>query len=190
MNENKPVLYIVACGARPAGESTRVVTCALDAGFTACVVTTPMARRFIDDIEQLQEGTGYPVRSDYKQPDEPDALPLPDAFLIAPLTFNTLNAWAAGFSPTLALGLLNESLGMGVPITAVPWVNAQLAAHPAAAPSVERLRGAGVRFTSGFAHRSSRIPGPDGKVGAPAYPWDEIEQAVVSMAEQCLRQRR
>jgi Flavoprotein len=185
VTQNKPVLYIVACGAGPAGESIRLVEHAKAVGFTTCVVTTPMARRFIDDFEQLREATGYPVRSDYKQPDEPDALPLANAFLIAPLTFNTLNAWAAGFSPTLALGLLNESLGMSAPITAVPWINAQLAAHPAATPSLERLRGAGVHFTSGFAHRSTRIPGPDGQVGAPVYPWDEIEQAIGSMYARC-----
>jgi hypothetical protein len=187
---NKPVLYIVACGARPADESMRALSSAHAAGFTACVVTTPMARRFIEDLEQLQVASGFPVRSDYKQPGEPDELPLPDAFLVAPLTFNTLNAWAAGFSPTLALGLLNESLGMGVPITAVPWVNAQLAAHPAAQPSLERLRSAGVGFTSGFAHRSTRIPGPDGEVGSPVYPWDEIEQAIRTMFEQCMGQPR
>jgi hypothetical protein len=184
VTQNKPVLYLVACGAPPAGESKRVVEYARGAGFTTCVVTTPMALRFISDKAQLEEASGYPVRTAYKQPDEPDRHPLPDAFLVAPLTFNTLNAWAAGLSPTLALGLLNESLGMGVPVTAVPWVNAQLAAHPAAVPSLERLRSAGVQFTSGFAHRSSRIPGPDGQVGKPTYPWDEIEQAIVSMRRQ------
>ena len=189
MTQDKPVLYIVACGARPANESARLVEHAKETGFTACVVTTPMARSFIDDIERLQTASGYQVRSEYKQPDEADVLPLPDAFIVAPLTFNTLNAWAAGYSPTLALGLLNESLGMGVPVTAVPWVNAQLAAHPAATPSIERLSTAGVYFTSGFAHRSSRIPGPDGQVGVPVYPWDEIEQAVASMYQRCLRLR-
>lgn len=189
MTQIKPVLYIVACGARPADQSARLVAHARETGFTACVVATPMARRFIGDIQGLQEVSGYPVRSEYKQPDESDALPPPDAFLVAPLTFNTLNAWAAGFSPTLALGLLNESLGTGVPVTAVPWVNAQLAKHPAAAPSIERLSAAGVHFTSGFAHRSSRIPGPDGQVSTPTYPWDEIEQAIESMHERCLQSR-
>lgn len=185
MTQLKPVLYLVACGARPAGESARVVEHARGVGFTTCVVTTPMARRFIGNPDELEKASGYPLRTDYKQPDEPDVHPLPDAFLVAPLTFNTLNAWAAGFSPTLALGLLNETLGMGVPVTAVPWVNAQLAAHPAAAPSMERLRTAGVQFTSGFAHRSSRVPGPDGRTASPVYPWDEIEEAIASMRERC-----
>jgi hypothetical protein len=187
VTQNKPVLYIVACGARPASQTARIVASAQQAGFTACVVTTPMAERFIDDIEQLQSTTGYLVRSNYKQPEEADALPLPNAFLVAPLTFNTLNAWATGLSTTLALGLLNESFGMEVPVTAVPWLNAQLAAHPAALPSLERLRAAGVHFTSGFAHPSTRIPGPDGQVGTPKYPWSEIEQAIESMHQRCVR---
>ncbi len=177
----KQCLYIVVCGAPPAGEVLRAVGMAHAVGLDAAVVPTPMALRFIDDIAAVEAATTFPVRSDYKKPSDPDVLPLPSAFLVAPLTFNSLNAWAAGLSPTLALGLLNEALGMGVPVTAVPWVNRQLAQHPAAAASMDRLRGAGVEFTSGFAHPSSRIPGPDGRTGKPTYPWDEIEDAVGRM---------
>lgn len=36
-------------------------------------------------------------------------VPPPDAFVVAPCTFNTLNKWAAGVSDTLVLGLLNEA---------------------------------------------------------------------------------
>jgi hypothetical protein len=39
--------------------------------------------KFIDR-EALAEHTGHPVRSAYKQPDEPDVLPPADAFLVAP----------------------------------------------------------------------------------------------------------
>lgn len=172
-------LYVVTCGARPAGEVLRVVGMAKAAGFGAvAVVPTPMALRFVGDVAAIEQETRLPVRADYKQPQEPDALPLPDAFLVSPLTFNSLNKWAAGISDTLAMGLLNEAIGLGVPIVAVPWVNAQLARHPAARDSLERLRGAGVEFTSGFGHPSSRIPGPDGTVGKPEYPWTEVEEAI------------
>jgi hypothetical protein len=143
-----------------------------------------MALRFIEDVAVLEQATGLPIRSDYKRPEDPDVLPLPDAFLVAPLTFNSLNKWAAGISDTLAMGLLNEALGLGVPITAVPWVNAQLAKHPAAEESLNRLRSAGVEFTSGFAHPSTRNPGPDGQVGKPVYPWNEIEAALARTASQ------
>jgi len=186
--EEEPVaircLYLVVCGATPAGDTVRVVEMGQAAGFLVAVVPTPMALRFIGDTAQLEEATGLPVRTDYKRPQDPDVLPLADAFLVSPLTFNSLNKWAAGISDTLAMGLLNEALGMGVPITAVPWVNAQLAKHAAAAESLDRLRWAGVEFTSGFGHPSSRIPGPDGVVGKPVYPWSEIEGAIARMAAQ------
>jgi hypothetical protein len=175
---------VVACGARPAEDVLRVVGLGRRAGFTVAVVPTPMGVRFMGDIAAVEEATGLPVRTDYKRPTDPDALPLPDAFLVAPLTFNSLNKWAAGISDTLAMGLLNEALGLGVPITAVPWVNYQLSQHPAVTENAHRLRAAGVVFTSGFGHPSSRIPGPDGTVGKAAYPWTEIEDAIVRMAGQ------
>lgn len=183
MANEQPVLYVVTCGARAAGESDRVVRLAHAAGFTVCVIPTPMALRFIGDTAPLEELTGFPVRTDYKRPEDSDVLPLPDAFLVSPLTFNSLNKWAAGISDTLAMGLLNEALGLGVPITAVPWVNAPLAKHPAAKASYARLLAAGVQFTDGFGHPSSRVPGPDGTVGKPEYPWGEVEAAIGRMAQ-------
>jgi len=177
-------LYVVVCGGSPAEDVLRVVELGQRAEFAVAVVPTQMALRFIEDIGAVERASGLPVRSDFKRPEEPDVLPLPDAILVAPLTFNSLNKWAAGISDTLAMGLLNEALGLGVPIAAVPWVNAQLAKHPAAVESLKRLRAAGVEFTSGFGHPSSRIPGPDGTVGQPAYPWDEIEAVLARMASQ------
>jgi len=178
----RPCLYVVVCGGSPARDVLRVVGIGQDAGFTVAVVPTPMALQFIDDVGGVERVTGLPVRSQYKKPAEPEMLPPASAFMVAPLTFNSLNKWAAGISDTLAMGLLNEAVGMNVPIAAVPWVNQQLAAHPAAAPSLRRLREAGVAFTSGFGHPSTRIPGPDGAVGKPVYPWQEIEAAIARMA--------
>lgn len=176
-------LYLVVCGATAAGEADRVVETAYAAGFTAvCVVPTPMALRFIPDIGALERASGFPVRSDYKRPADPDVLPVADAFLVSPLTFNSLNKWAAGISDTLAMGLLNEALGTPAPVSAVPWVNAPLAAHPAARASIERLAGAGVNFTSGFGHPSTRVPGPDGRTGRPVYPWDQVEAEITRLA--------
>jgi flavoprotein len=37
--------------------------------------------------------------------------------VVAPATFNTINKWAQGISDTLALGLLNEATGLGLPST-------------------------------------------------------------------------
>ena len=66
--------------------------------------------------------------------------------IVAPATFNTINKWAAGISDTLALGLLTEAIGKGLPLVALPFLNVAQARHPAFARSVEQLRQAGVRF--------------------------------------------
>ena len=63
---------------------------------------------------------------------------------MAPITFNSINKWAAGTSDTVALGVLNEMLGTGVPIVAAPCVKAVLRTHPAYEESVARLTSSGV----------------------------------------------
>jgi hypothetical protein len=110
VSEKRPVLYIVACGGRPAAQLERLVRFAQDDGWDACVILTPDAVKFAD-MAPLAELTGYPVRVQYKHPDEPDVLPPADAFVVAPATFNTFNKMAVGASDTLALGLLNEGIG-------------------------------------------------------------------------------
>lgn len=139
-----PTLHIVVCAAPPARNVGTLVDLARDVGWDACVMATPMATRFID-AAALEARTGWPVRSDYKQPEEPDVLPAPDAFIVAPATFNTLNKWAAGIADTFVTGALCEALGSDLPIVAVPYLKDRLARHPAFRPSLERLREHGVR---------------------------------------------
>ena len=139
------VLYVIACGGPPAAELPRFVTQAQGLGWDVCVIATPSGLKFID-AAALAEQTGHPVRSDYKQPDEPDVLPPADAFVIAPATFNTINKLAAGISDTLALGLLNEGLGGGKPIIAVPFPNQALARHPAFVANLAALRSWGLEL--------------------------------------------
>src|SRR5215211_1403562 len=125
------VLYLIVCGAPPARDSGRLVQLAQAEGWEVCVIATPSARSFIDPTA-LQAATGHPVRSQYKQPDEADVLPPPDAIVVAPATFNTINKWAAGISDTLALGLLTEAIGKRLAVVALPFVNA---AQPSIRPS-------------------------------------------------------
>jgi len=108
------------------------------------------------------------VRSQYKHPDEPDVLPPADAFVVAPATFNTINKWAQGISDTLALGLLNEATGLGLPTAAAPWPNAALARHPVFRRSIATLAGWGVRVILD--------PGrlPDATAAPAVFPWDEL----------------
>jgi phosphopantothenoylcysteine synthetase/decarboxylase len=140
----RPVVYVIACGGRPAANLPDFVTHLRADGWDVCVIATPSALKFMDTTE-LAELTGHVVRSEYKQPDEPDVLPPPDAIVVAPATFNTTNKWAYGSSDTLALGLLNEAIGLRLPVVTVPIPNTALAKHPAFVESVARLRSWGVR---------------------------------------------
>jgi hypothetical protein len=174
VSEKRPVLYIVACGGRPAAQLERLVRFAQDDGWDACVILTPDAVKFAD-MAPLAELTGYPVRVQYKHPDEPDVLPPADAFVVAPATFNTFNKMAAGASDTLALGLLNEGIGAGLPIIAVPWPNADLARHPAFVRSATLLREWGVTVLLD----SSRLPRASPQPAV--FPWEEIQDELVKL---------
>ena len=163
-----PILYVVATGAHAAGDLPRIVPQLMDRAWTCCVILTPDALKFTDP-EPLQRLTGFPVRSTYKLPTEPDVHPLADAYLAAPLTFNSLNRWADGHSDTLAAGVLNEALGRGKPIVAVPWINTALAAHPALPGNLKRLTDAGVTFILDH----GLLPEPrSGPGAARAFPWE------------------
>jgi phosphopantothenoylcysteine synthetase/decarboxylase len=159
---------VIACAAGPAGNVGALVRQAQDEGWTVCVIATPNARAFLD-VPALEELTSRPVRVEYRAPGETSPLPPADAMLVAPATFNTINKWAAGVSDTLALGLVNEAIGMGIPVVAMPFVNSALAAHPAFASSVDRLRAAGVEIVFGPGE-----PHPAGGGGpfAEAFAWD------------------
>jgi hypothetical protein len=137
------VLYVVTCGGRPAGDLPGFLVEAREQGWDTCVIATPSALKFMD-LGKTAEAAGRPVRYDYKQPDEPDAFPPPDAVVVAPATFNTTNKWSSGASDTLALGILNEAIGLSIPIIAVPLPNVALSKHPAFTESVARLRSWGV----------------------------------------------
>lgn len=124
------------------------------------------------DAGKLAELTGHPVRSQYKHPDEP-----PDAFVIAPATFNTINKWAQGISDTLALGLLNEAIGQGLPMVALPWPNAALYRHPVFQRSVATLREWGVRVILDPARlpRASKIPAD--------FPWEVLRTELATLRQ-------
>lgn len=179
----KPVLYVIACGARPAADLPGFLTWAAREGWDCCVILTPAARSFAD-AARLEDLTGHPVRHDYKQPEDPDVLPFPpDAYVVAPATFNTVNKWAAGISDTLALGLLNEGLAWGKPMTAVPNPNQTLARHPAFTRSVGFLRDNGVRVL--FDPDVYPLPAPNlGDASRDLFPWDALENVVAGMLDE------
>ncbi|WP_030905935.1 flavoprotein [Streptomyces sp. NRRL F-5126] len=145
--ERKRFLYVVVCAAGVAGQVGRLIAAAQESGWDVGVVATPQGLGFIDQAA-VEARTGYPIRSAWRKPGDPRPLPPPDAIAVAPATFNTINKWATGMSDTLAVGILCEAYGMGVPIAALPCLNSAQAAHPAYRESLDRLRSMGVRIGS------------------------------------------
>jgi phosphopantothenoylcysteine synthetase/decarboxylase len=150
MTQATRVLYLVVCAAPPARVIGELVEQLRD--WSVCVIATPRAASWID-CAALAEQTGYPVRDDYKRPDDPDVLPMADAIAVVPATFNTINKWVAGMSDTFALGLLNEAIGLRLPITVAPYVKASLAAHPAFERSLRTLTEWGITVLANEAIR-------------------------------------
>ncbi|MER8220269.1 flavoprotein [Streptomyces sp. NPDC094143] len=161
----KPFLYVVVCAAGIAAEVGELIAAAQERGWEVGVIATPVAMNGFFDTAAVEASTGRPIRSAWRTPGEPRPFPAPDAVVVAPATFNTVNKWAAGIADTLALGTLCEAAGLGVPIAVLPCVAEALATHPAYRAALERLGGMGVRFGGPY----SSEPGPDG--GRPEFAW-------------------
>jgi phosphopantothenoylcysteine synthetase/decarboxylase len=170
------VLYIVTCATPAARDIGKLVTLARDLGWRPFVIATPSALRFIDQ-PALEAQTGAAVRSEYKEPGTPDVLPPADAIVVGGASFNTINKWAAGISDTLALGLLTEGIGLGLPLAALPFLNAAQAVHPAFGRSVKELRDAGVKVLLGPEGYEPHVPHQGSRYLA-RYPWHVVLEAV------------
>ncbi|MBY8889308.1 flavoprotein [Streptomyces sp. PTM05] len=173
-------LYLISCAAPPVERLPVAICAAQKAGWDVCVILTPAAYRwatedFEGEIEALEKLTGHPVRWQYKLPSQPDLLPPPDAILVAPLTNNTLAKWATAISDTLALGLITEGIGLGIPIVALPHFNRAQAAHPVVARHVAVLREAGVTVLLGD---GGFVPHEPKHGNLDAYPWQAAIDAL------------
>ncbi len=173
------VLYIIICGTPAARDASTLVRLAQERGWTVCVIATPSGLRFIDRAT-LEAQTGFPIRSEYKQPGTPDVLPAADAMVVGGASFNTINKWALGISDTLALGLITEAIGLGLPLVALPFLNAAQAAHPAFERNVTGLRQAGVKVLLGATGYEPHVP-HTGSKQLPNYPWQLALDAVVAL---------
>jgi Flavoprotein len=146
ISNSRGVLYVIACAASSATLVPNLVVHAQTAAWTVCVITTPQGTKFLD-IPLLEQLTGYPVRSEFKRPEEPDVLPRADAVVVFPATFNTINKWALGISDTLAVSILCEYTGLKMPIVTIPCfrTGGGLDGHPAFFRSLQMLREYGVQ---------------------------------------------
>jgi phosphopantothenoylcysteine synthetase/decarboxylase len=161
------MLYLIACASPRARRVGELISRAQARGWTVCVIPTPEALKFID-LLALEQQTGFPVRAEYEPGSTVARLPPPAAMLVCPATFNTINKWAYGLADTLALALLTEAIGLGVPLVAAPALNSAQAAHPAFERSVAALRAMGVRVLYG---PGIYEPGPPG-TGERSYDWE------------------
>jgi phosphopantothenoylcysteine decarboxylase len=171
-NSAPGVLYVLVCGSPLARDVGILVNLAQRDGWEVCVITTPDGRKFVD-VAALQDLTGHPVRTHYKNPGEPDVLPPADAMIVAPATVNTVNKWAAGITDTLVLGLLVEGYGYGVPTAVVPYTNKVMALHPSLHESLAKLRTWGVHVLNGELGQ----PGQNDRFRG-QFPWRRALQAV------------
>lgn len=143
MTDVRRVAYVIAFSAPPVLQLDEFLRLLRERDWDAYVILSPTAATWAD-VDHLARVSGHPVRVEPRRPQDPDPLPPADAIIAAPVTFNSLNKWALGISDTLALGLLNEGLGLDLPITAAPSVNGKLRRHPAYRTSVDLLTSAGV----------------------------------------------
>ncbi len=173
---NRGVVYVIACAAPPTREVGKLVALAQEDGWDVCVLTTPSGRRFAD-VAGLEQVTGHPVRSEYKDPGEPDVLPGPDAVVVAPATVNTINKWAAGICDTLALGILVEAIGKRLPMVALPFTNRAHAAHPAFTENIGKLRSWGVTVLFGPDVYPLHEPGTGSRY-VHLFPWAMAVEAI------------
>jgi Flavoprotein len=97
------------------------------------------------DAAALESMTGNTVEVGYRTPSDVRP-PRPDAVIVAPATFNTINKSALGITDTHALGVIAEAIGREIPVVMVPWVNAPLAARAPFRRSLAQLRDEGARI--------------------------------------------
>jgi phosphopantothenoylcysteine synthetase/decarboxylase len=137
--------------------------------WTVRVIPTPDALSFVD-ATVLEAMTGNMIEVGYRSPSDPRP-PRPDAVIVAPATFNTINKAALGITDTHALGVIAEAIGREVPVVFVPWVNAPLAARAPFRRALAQLRDEGVRILLREDDAAAQPFGVDNSDLA-AFPWE------------------
>lgn len=116
-----------------------------DRGWRLAVTFTPTVARWLEpQVPVLEAMTDLPVRWTSRLPQEPKPHPVPDAFVLAPATANSLAKLALGIADNQALTVVCEALGRRAPMVVLPQVSDDQAAHPAFEGHLAVLRSAGV----------------------------------------------
>ena len=148
-------------------------------GWTVAVTATPTAAvwlRASDELEQIEDLTGLPVRHTPRLPDEISPHPAVDCYAVVPATANMVAKLALGIADNQALTQVCEAIGAGQPpVVVFPRVNAAHAGQPAWDQHIAALSKAGVHLVYGDdvwpLHQPGSAPNRE-------LPWDAIRQAI------------
>jgi phosphopantothenoylcysteine synthetase/decarboxylase len=132
----------VACAAPLAARTVEITTALVAADWSVTPFVTTDAAGWID-LPALEQVAGVPVRTTHRTPGTGTRSTLPDAAVVCPATFNTVNKLAAGLADSLVVSALCEWLGARIPMIILPMLNDRLWGHPAWEASLTTLRGAG-----------------------------------------------
>ncbi|KAA2261807.1 flavoprotein [Solihabitans fulvus] len=152
MSGGPGVLGLVAAGAGGVEKRFRLELAepAARRGWRLAITLTPTAYRWLDaagELPQLRALTDLPVRAEPRLPSEPKPHPVPDCFLFAPATMNSVVKLALGLPENQALAAVAEAMGMPrVPVVVHPQCGEPLSRHPAWPGHLATLAGAGVRL--------------------------------------------
>lgn len=170
---NESGLSVVVCAAGPAGDVATLIRLAQADGWTVDVISTPAALSFLDTAA-LEQLTGSPVRSEYRTRSRgPRTLPVVEAIIVAPATYNTINKLALGISDNYALGTLAEAIGRGTRVVVVPFVNAALSVRLPYQQAVRTLRDEGVTVVAGPQYSWEPHQPGTGDQHATRFPWTQ-----------------
>lgn len=176
-------LSVVVCGAAPSADVGALIRLARERWWIVRAIPTPDALSFVD-AAALESMTGNKVEVGYRSPTD-ERPPRPDAVIVAPATFNTINKSALGITDTHALGVIAEAIGRAVPVVVVPWVNAPLAAREPFRRSLDQLRGEGVHVLLREGDAGARPLGMEDS-DRDAFPWQralDVAQGLMQGAE-------
>jgi len=138
--KGKNIYYVVtgASKARCAGSIIREI---IKEGANIFTIPTKSGEKFID-LKALENIEKNIIKKDWN---EKIKLPKEDAVLIAPCTFNTLNAIAQGRADSYCLCLVASAIGNKSPIFIAPSMNESLWNNPIVLESIKKLELLGCR---------------------------------------------
>jgi hypothetical protein len=154
--EDNGVTFMIVCAGGPMTMTLVRLQIELETGRQVSVIATPQAAAWFEHYEigpTIEKMTGWRVRSELPPPTEPTFDPPGSSVLVSPCTLNTLTKWAAAHSDNLAVSLLCEAIGRGVPTRAEVSLSPPYASLPAARDALTRLSALGVDLRR--AHRTA-----------------------------------